>query len=150
MKELLRRLIHEVELRFFWKPIAFDGGVTNIEGRVGKHLERELVRVHEARRGGPQLCARVVGNLAQCCSEERECVLIKIPNGVVSPGGDLMRLSTELETPDNPDNKVLRYWQLPEFTIEADREVHFNLDGEPTTEHKLHFSVLPRHLKVAF
>jgi diacylglycerol kinase family enzyme len=47
-------------------------------------------------------------------------------------------------------NKVLRYWQLPEFTIEAEREVHFNLDGEPTTEHKLHFSVLPKHLKVAF
>jgi len=37
-----------------------------------------------------------------------------------APGGDLMRLSAELETPDNTDNKVLRYWQLPEFTIEAD------------------------------
>ena len=35
-------------------------------------------------------------------------------------------------------------------TIEAEREVHFNLDGEPTTEHKLHFSVLPRHLGVVF
>jgi diacylglycerol kinase family enzyme len=65
-------------------------------------------------------------------------------------GAELMRLSQELETPDNPDNKVLRYWQLPEFTIEAEREVHFNLDGEPTTEHKLHFSVLPKHLGVAF
>jgi diacylglycerol kinase family enzyme len=65
-------------------------------------------------------------------------------------GGDLMRLSTELETPDDPNNKILRYWQLPEFTIEAEREVHFNLDGEPTTENKLHFSVLPKHLGVAF
>ena len=65
-------------------------------------------------------------------------------------GAELMRLSQELETPDNPDNKVLRYWQLPEFTIEAEREVHFNLDGEPTTEHKLRFSVLPKHLGVAF
>lgn len=65
-------------------------------------------------------------------------------------GADLMRLSQELETPDDPTNKVLRYWQLPEFTIEADREVHFNLDGEPTTENELHFSVLPRHLGVAF
>ena len=65
-------------------------------------------------------------------------------------GGDLMRLSTELETPDDPNNKILRYWQLPEFTIEAEREVHFNLDGEPTTESKLHFSVLPKHLGVAF
>ena len=65
-------------------------------------------------------------------------------------GAELMRLSKELETPDNPDNKVLRYWQLPEFTIEAQREVHFNLDGEPTTETELHFSVLPKHLGVAF
>ena len=37
-----------------------------------------------------------------------------------------------------------------ELALEADREVHFNLDGEPTAEHKLHFSVLPKHLKVAF
>jgi lipid kinase YegS len=65
-------------------------------------------------------------------------------------GAELMQLSKELETPDNPDNKVLRYWQLPEFTIETQREVHFNLDGEPTTETKLHFSVLPKHLRVAF
>jgi len=65
-------------------------------------------------------------------------------------GADLMRLSKELETPDNPDNQILRYWQLPEFTIEAQREVHFNLDGEPTTETELHFSVLPKHLGVAF
>jgi lipid kinase YegS len=65
-------------------------------------------------------------------------------------GAELMRLSQELETPDNPDNKVLRYWQLPEFTIEAEREAHFNLDGEPTTENKLHFLVLPKHLGVAF
>lgn len=65
-------------------------------------------------------------------------------------GAELMQLSNELENPDNPDNKVLRYWQLPEFTIEAQREVHFNLDGEPTTEKELHFSVLPKHLGVAF
>ena len=65
-------------------------------------------------------------------------------------GSELMLLSKELETPDNPDNKVLRYWQLPEFTVEAQREVHFNLDGEPTTETELHFSILPKHLEVAF
>ncbi len=52
--------------------------------------------------------------------------------------------------PDNPDNQVLRSWQLPGFTIEAQREVHFNLDGEPTTETDLHLSVLPKHLGVAF
>ena len=65
-------------------------------------------------------------------------------------GAELMQLSKELENPDNPDNKVLRYWQLPEFTIEAQREVHFNLDGEPTKETELHFRVLPKHLAVAF
>jgi lipid kinase YegS len=65
-------------------------------------------------------------------------------------GADLMHLSSELEDPENPNNRVLRYWQLPDFTIAADREVHFNLDGEPTTETELHFSVLPRHLGVAF
>ncbi len=64
--------------------------------------------------------------------------------------GEMMHLGNEVEDPMNPSNKVLYYAQLPEFTIEADRAVHFNLDGEPTTETKLHFSVLPKHLGVAF
>jgi diacylglycerol kinase family enzyme len=44
----------------------------------------------------------------------------------------------------------VHYWQLPEFTIETDKDVHFNLDGEPTLQHKLKFSVLRRHLGVAY
>ena len=70
---------------------------------------------------------------------------------IVSRGeGGLQRLKSELETPDNPDNQFVYYRQLPEFTIETDQDVHFNLDGEPTKQRKLKFSVLPRHLGVAY
>ena len=70
---------------------------------------------------------------------------------VVSKGeGSLQRLKSELETPENPDNQFVHYWQLPEFTIETDQDVHFNLDGEPTKQRKLRFSVLPKHLGVAY
>ena len=70
---------------------------------------------------------------------------------IVSKGeGSLKRLKSELETPDNPDNQFVHYWQLPEFTIETDKDVHFNLDGEPTLQNKLKFSVLRRHLGVAY
>ena len=40
--------------------------------------------------------------------------------------------------------------QLSEFTVDADDKVHFNLDGEPTRKRKLTFSVLPKHIGVAF
>ncbi len=71
---------------------------------------------------------------------------------VVSDGPALQfgRISSELETPDNPENQFLHYRQLREFTIESENDIHFNLDGEPTAEHKLKFSVLPKHLGVAF
>ncbi len=70
---------------------------------------------------------------------------------IVSKGeGGLQRLKSELETPDNPDNQFVYYRQLPEFTIETEQDVHFNLDGEPTKQRKLKFSVLPRHLGVAY
>lgn len=66
------------------------------------------------------------------------------------PDLEPMRLLGELETIDNPANKYVYYRQLPEFTIESQSGVHYNLDGEPTHEKSLTFSVLPRHLKVAF
>jgi lipid kinase YegS len=62
----------------------------------------------------------------------------------------LTRLAAELETIDSPDNRVIYYRQLAEFTFEAKREVHFNLDGEPIRTSRLKFSVLPRHLGVVF
>ncbi len=70
---------------------------------------------------------------------------------VVSKGkGAFTRLKSELETPDNPDNQFVFYRQLREFTIETKRDVHFNLDGEPTIQRKVKFSVLRRHLGVAY
>ena len=70
---------------------------------------------------------------------------------VVSKGqGVLKRMKSELEMPDSPDNEFLHYLQLPEFTIETKQDVHFNLDGEPTKQRKLKFSVLPKHLGVAY
>jgi lipid kinase YegS len=63
---------------------------------------------------------------------------------------DLKGLAAELKTPTSPDNRVLYYRQLAEFTIEAKDEVHFNLDGEPVRKHEFAFSVLPGHLGVVF
>lgn len=60
------------------------------------------------------------------------------------------QLLEEIKAPDAPDNQYLHYRQLAEFTIECQREVHVNLDGEPTSERSLKFSVLPRRLEVAF
>ena len=56
----------------------------------------------------------------------------------------------ELKDPMNPDNRNVFYEQLSEFTLESDRKLHCNLDGEPIHKKKLRFSVLPRHLRVAF
>lgn len=66
------------------------------------------------------------------------------------PGMELKRLVAELKTPTSPDNKYLYYRQLAEFTVEAKRELHFNLDGEPVLTDRLTFSVLPNHLEVVF
>ncbi len=44
----------------------------------------------------------------------------------------------------------LYYRQLRKFTLETDKEVHFNLDGEPIRTKRLKFSVLPKHLGVVF
>ncbi len=66
------------------------------------------------------------------------------------PKMQLTRLAAELKTIDSPDNRYLYYRQLAEFTIESKRDVHFNLDGEPTRKNRLKFSVLPKHLGVVF
>ena len=66
------------------------------------------------------------------------------------PDVDFTKAMAELKDPTNPANECLYYRQLSEFTIEAERDVHFNLDGEPTLQRALTFSVLPKHLGVAF
>ncbi len=65
-------------------------------------------------------------------------------------GLQLANISKELEDPMNPDNVHVDYRQLSEFTIESGEKLHCNLDGEPLHKKKLRFSVLPRHLRVAF
>ena len=65
-------------------------------------------------------------------------------------GVDLARLAEEIETPDAPGNRILFYRQLAEFTIESDRDLHFNLDGEPNLTRSMTFSVLPQHLGVVY
>ena len=66
------------------------------------------------------------------------------------PSPDLKKLTAELKTPTNPDNEYFYYRQLADFTIEATRDMHFNLDGEPVQERSFTFSVLPKHLSVVF
>jgi diacylglycerol kinase family enzyme len=50
----------------------------------------------------------------------------------------------------SPGNRFVTYRQLAEFTIDADQPLHCNLDGEPVCKKKLRFSILPRHLKIAY
>ena len=66
------------------------------------------------------------------------------------PAADVARLVDEIKTPENLDNRFLHYRQFSEFTIEATRDLHFNLDGEPMLARKLEFSVLPKRLGVVF
>lgn len=83
--------------------------------------------------------------------------LAKIDDGLldltairVDRGIQLSNPASEFEDPTNPDNKHIAYRQLAEFTIESDEKLHCNLDGEPVHKKKLHFTVRPRHLKVAY
>ncbi len=67
-----------------------------------------------------------------------------------SPGFSPTELAKELENPMNPENRFVFYRQLPEFTIEADQEMHCNLDGEPVCKKRLQFRIRPQHLRVAY
>lgn len=68
----------------------------------------------------------------------------------LDPGEPALNVKRELDDITNPDNKHVGYMQLSEFTIEADRKMHCNLDGEPILRKKFRFGVLPRHLRVVF
>ncbi|MBT8441991.1 MAG: YegS/Rv2252/BmrU family lipid kinase [Gammaproteobacteria bacterium] len=65
-------------------------------------------------------------------------------------GVKLIGIDKEIEDPMNPDNKLLFYRQLPEFTIESEKKLQCNLDGEPIQKKKLRFSIRSRHLRVAY
>ena len=66
------------------------------------------------------------------------------------PGWSPAQLKSELEDPTNPDNTHVVYRQLASFTLRSPRKLHCNLDGEPYLKRTLRFSVLRRHLKVAY
>ena len=63
---------------------------------------------------------------------------------------NLRNIAKELENPMSPDNVHVTYRQLAEFTIKSEQKLHCNLDGEPIHKKTLHFSVLPKHLRVAY
>ena len=65
------------------------------------------------------------------------------------PSTALAQVVRELEDIENPDNQYVHYRQLAEFTVDADSEVHFNVDGEPVHTSKMAFSILPKCLGVA-
>ena len=68
----------------------------------------------------------------------------------LEPGEPVVNLKRELDDPMNPNNKHVGYMQLSEFTIESDRKMHCNLDGEPILRKKFRFGVLPQHLSVVY
>lgn len=83
--------------------------------------------------------------------------LSKIDDGLLDltailaePGFDPLALARELDDPMNPDNRHVLYRQLADFTIESEKPLHCNLDGEPVFKQKLRFRALHQRLKVAF
>ena len=68
----------------------------------------------------------------------------------LEPGASLVDLRNELDKPMDPGNKHVFYRQLAEFTIQSERKMHCNLDGEPILKKKFRFRVLPRHLSVVY
>lgn len=65
------------------------------------------------------------------------------------PTKALPQVIAELKDIQNQNNQYVIYRQLAEFSINADSEVHFNVDGEPVHTSVMRFSVLPRCLGVA-
>lgn len=57
-------------------------------------------------------------------------------------------IRAELEDPMNSANKFLRYRQASSFTIDADRPLHMNLDGEPMVDQHFSFRTHPGALHV--
>ena len=65
-----------------------------------------------------------------------------------APASALPDVLRELDDLTNPNNQYLYYRQLGDFEIEAENEVHFNVDGEPMRESHLRFTVAPQALGV--
>ena len=61
---------------------------------------------------------------------------------------DLNRIVGELRDPINPRNEHLLYRQLSAFTIETEKPLHVNLDGESTKGTQFEFRCIPEALSV--
>ena len=61
---------------------------------------------------------------------------------------DLRAAAAELADPFNSNNRFLRYHQAGAFTIETDRPLHMNLDGEPVVDTRFDFATHPGALRV--
>ena len=66
------------------------------------------------------------------------------PTGIV----DLPGVVRELADPFNAANKYVQCRQLDAFTLEADRPLHMNLDGEPMVDRRFAFKTHPQALHV--
>ena len=61
---------------------------------------------------------------------------------------DVPQVAAELADPFNEENRFLHYRQALSFSIEADRPLHINLDGEPVIATRFDFDILPKSLPV--
>ena len=64
-------------------------------------------------------------------------------------GTSLSDLASALLAGDVDESEHLYYRQLSSFTLESNRPIHYNLDGEPMEETRVEFSVRKRYLGVA-
>jgi lipid kinase YegS len=71
---------------------------------------------------------------------------IAIVSGLLSE--DLSRIVGELRDPTSPRNEHLLYRQLSAFTIETQKPLHVNLDGESTKGTQFEFRCIPKALAV--
>lgn len=63
-------------------------------------------------------------------------------------GLDPIALASEIADPFNESNKVFHYRQAKSFSIESDRPLHMNLDGEPIIDTRFEFDTVKHGLSV--
>jgi lipid kinase YegS len=63
---------------------------------------------------------------------------------------NLSRVVEEMKHPANPRNEHLLYHQLSAFTIETEKPLHVNLDGEPIKGTHFEFRCIPEALSVVW
>ena len=56
------------------------------------------------------------------------------------------KIAAQLSDPLSAPNKLLLYHQAKDISIESDRPLHMNLDGEPFIETRFHFDTISHGL----